>query len=76
MKQRRMHLGAASMLALAVLAGSLALALAVPAMAASFAYVGIVGVPNIAVIDTNPASPTFNQVVATVANAPGADNLV
>jgi DNA-binding beta-propeller fold protein YncE len=71
MKQRRISLCFASMLATAVISGLLAVTPAVPAMAA-FAYVvgGALsgGTPEIAVIDANPTSSTFNSVIAAIPN--------
>jgi DNA-binding beta-propeller fold protein YncE len=76
MKHGRTHTAFAGILVSVFFAAMLVMVPATPVMAASFVYVGNGGGGgNIAVIDANPASPTFNTVVATVANAPGADNL-
>jgi DNA-binding beta-propeller fold protein YncE len=65
----------ASLLALVLISGSLAMMSARPALAASFAYVGDGGGGNINVIDSDPASPTFNTVVATIPNTPLSEDI-
>jgi DNA-binding beta-propeller fold protein YncE len=74
MKQRRIHVGFVITLASAFLAGSFTMMPARSAMAAPFAYVvgGAITnggtTPEIAVIDANPNSSTFNQVISTIPN--------
>jgi YVTN family beta-propeller protein len=67
------------MLALVLLAGSLAMMAAGSAIAAPFAYVvgGAItnGTLEIAVIDANPNSSTFNQVISAIPNTSAATNL-
>jgi len=79
MKHRRIDFCFASILMSALFAGSLAMMPAAPTMAAPFAYVvgGALsgGVPEIAVIDANPTSATFNTVIATIPNTSLAINL-
>jgi DNA-binding beta-propeller fold protein YncE len=48
---------------------------AAPALAAPFAYVGTGDSGNISVIDANPASPTFNTVIATIPNTPLSEDI-
>ena len=79
MKLGRIYIGTPTMLVRAFFVGWLAMMITTPAWAASFVYVaggaGSGSGGKIAVIDANPASPTFNTVVATVPNTPFAENL-
>ena len=79
MKQRRTHTAFASILASVLMSGSLAMMPARSAMAAPFAYVvggALSGsVQEIAVIDANPTSSTFNTVIAAIPNTSLVTNL-
>src|SRR5260370_19587840 len=75
MNRRRIPFGFVGVLAPALFTGLLAMAPAAPALTAPFAYVGTGDSGNISVIDANPASPTFNTVIATIPNTPPSEDI-